>query len=151
MCQWSKMARLLHITESIEIFQIMLKNPMTITIGAIVVALSQNGNADKNSNSDVANSFLLFWFNYREAYKHVFPLWIVQLHFVGFDREGDLLIDGHSHATNLEIWQLLEEVVRYAPVCGAILERDEQLPPFSDILTELANMREIMNRDFVKT
>ena len=76
---------------------------------------------------------------------------IVQLHFVGFDREGDLLIDGHSHATNLEIWQLLEEVVRYAPVCGAILERDEQLPPFSDILTELANMREIMNRDFVKT
>lgn len=54
------MARLLHITESIEIFQIMLKNPMTITIGAIVVALSQNGNADKNSNSDVANSFLLF-------------------------------------------------------------------------------------------
>ena len=76
---------------------------------------------------------------------------IVQLHFVGFDREGDLLIDGHSHATNLEIWQLLEEVVRYAPVCGAILERDEQLPPFSDILTELANMREIMNRDFVET
>ena len=76
---------------------------------------------------------------------------IVQLHFVGFDREGDLLIDGHSHSTNLEIWQLLEEVVRYAPVCGAILERDEQLPPFSDILTELANMREIMNRDFVKT
>ena len=76
---------------------------------------------------------------------------IVQLHFVGFDREGDLLKDGHSHSTNLEIWQLLEEVVRYAPVCGAILERDEQLPPFSDILTELANMREIMNRDFVKT
>ena len=76
---------------------------------------------------------------------------IVQLHFVGFDREGDLLIDGHSHSTNLEIWQLLEEVVRYAPVCGAILERDEQLPPLSDILTELANMREIMNRDFVET
>jgi uncharacterized protein (UPF0276 family) len=76
---------------------------------------------------------------------------IVQLHFVGFDREGDLLKDGHSHSTNLEIWQLLEEVVRYAPVCGAILERDEQFPPFSDILTELANMREIMNRDFVET
>ena len=76
---------------------------------------------------------------------------IVQLHFVGFDREGDLLIDGHSHSTNLEIWQLLEEVIRYAPVCGAILERDEQFPPFSDILTELANMREIMNRDFVET
>jgi uncharacterized protein (UPF0276 family) len=73
------------------------------------------------------------------------------LHFVGFDREGDLLKDGHSHSTNLEIWQLLEEVIRYAPVCGAILERDEQFPPFSDILTELANMREIMNRDFVET
>jgi uncharacterized protein len=75
---------------------------------------------------------------------------IVQLHFVGFYREGETLVDGHAHGTNPEVWQLLEEVVRYAPVRGAILERDEHLPPFQEILIELQQMRSIMNGEISK-
>lgn len=75
---------------------------------------------------------------------------IVQLHFVGFYQEGDLLIDGHAHSTNQEIWQLLDEVVNYAPVCGAILERDEQLPPFAEIELELEKMRSMLNPSSIK-
>jgi len=69
---------------------------------------------------------------------------IVQLHFVGYYTDGETLIDGHAHKTNPQIWQLLYEVVRYANVRGAILERDEHFPPFDALLTELAQMRQIM-------
>lgn len=73
---------------------------------------------------------------------------IVQLHFVGFHREGETLIDSHAQPTNPEIWHLLEEVVKFADVRGAILERDEDLPPFEDLLGELERMHTIMNPSF---
>lgn len=69
---------------------------------------------------------------------------IVQLHFVGYYDDGRMLIDSHAHSTNPEIWQLLEEVIQFANVRGAILERDEHFPPFSELLVELAQMRKIM-------
>ena len=53
-------------------------------------------------------------------------------------------MDSHAHATNPEIWQLLEEVIQFANVRGAILERDEHFPPFLELLLELAQMRKIM-------
>jgi len=69
---------------------------------------------------------------------------IVQLHFVGFHRNGDTLVDSHGNETSSEIWQLLEEVVKYANVCGAILERDENFPPFSQLTAELDQMQLIL-------
>jgi uncharacterized protein len=69
---------------------------------------------------------------------------IVQLHFVGFHREGDILVDSHGHETNSEIWHLLQEVAGYANVCGVILERDENFPPFSQLATELDRMQSIL-------
>lgn len=73
------------------------------------------------------------------------PNRIVQLHFVGYYDDGQTLIDSHAHSTNAEIWQLLEEVVRFAKVHGAILERDEHFPPFRELLLELDQMRRIMS------
>ena len=37
----------------------------------------------------------------------------------------------------------MDEVLRRAPVKGAVLERDENLPPFDEILTELGRARGI--------
>lgn len=71
---------------------------------------------------------------------------IVQLHFVGGHWCDGTLIDSHSRPTPPEVWQLLEEVVKFAPVQGLILERDEDLPPFAEILTELQQAREIWLR-----
>ena len=71
---------------------------------------------------------------------------IVQLHFVGGHWEGNTLIDSHSSSTPEEVWQLMEEVVKYAPVKGIILERDEQLPAFDELLHELDRARSILQR-----
>jgi uncharacterized protein len=71
---------------------------------------------------------------------------IVQLHFVGGHWDGDLLIDSHSHATPPEVWELMEEVVKYAPVKGVILERDERIPPLDELIGELDTARSILQR-----
>jgi uncharacterized protein (UPF0276 family) len=69
------------------------------------------------------------------------PQRLVQLHFVGGHWENGVLIDSHSSSTPEEVWQLLEEVIKFAPIRGIILERDERLPPVVELLSELDRAR----------
>ena len=62
---------------------------------------------------------------------------VVQLHFVGSHRHGNKFIDGHSHKTENEIWEVFKEVCQRCDVKGAILERDGNFPPFQEILEEV--------------
>ena len=71
---------------------------------------------------------------------------VVQLHFVGGHWSGDVLIDSHSEPTPPEVWELLDEVLRGAPVKGIILERDENIPPFRELVRELDHARAIGRR-----
>ena len=71
---------------------------------------------------------------------------VVQLHFVGGHWEGDHLVDSHARATPPEVWGLLDQVLARAPVKGVILERDEDFPPFADLLAEVDRARTIGGR-----
>lgn len=71
---------------------------------------------------------------------------IVQLHFVGGHRNGKHLIDSHSQKTQNEIWEVFREVCVRTDVKGAILERDENFPPFSEILEELEIARRLSEK-----
>ncbi len=66
---------------------------------------------------------------------------IVQLHFVGEEEHHGALVDSHARPTTPPIWALLEHVLALAPVKGAILERDECLPPFEELIPELNRAR----------
>jgi uncharacterized protein (UPF0276 family) len=68
---------------------------------------------------------------------------VVQLHYVGAEREGERWIDSHAEAVGPEIWELFDEVLARTPVRGAILERDERIPPLPDLLPELRRAREL--------
>jgi uncharacterized protein (UPF0276 family) len=68
---------------------------------------------------------------------------VVQLHFVGTHKHGSRLIDAHANKTNDEIWEVFSEVCRRANVKGAILERDENFPPFAEILEEIETAKTI--------
>ncbi len=68
---------------------------------------------------------------------------VVQLHFAGGYWHDGVLIDSHSQQTPSEVWDLMGEVVTRAPVKGIILERDENLPSFGELLEELGRAREI--------
>lgn len=69
---------------------------------------------------------------------------IVQLHFVGGHIEDGVWVDSHSSETPEEIWSLLEEVVKVAPVKGILLERDERIPPVAELIVELDRARSIL-------
>ena len=62
---------------------------------------------------------------------------VVQMHFAGGRISEGVLIDSHDAPTSPEVWRLLEAAVARADVKGVILERDERLPPFAELLDEL--------------
>jgi uncharacterized protein len=68
---------------------------------------------------------------------------IIQLHFVGGHWHDGILIDSHSQSTPKEVWQLMDEVIAHIPVKGIVLERDENLPSFTEIIAELQTARKI--------
>ena len=71
---------------------------------------------------------------------------VVQLHFAGGHWQNGSLVDSHSHATPPEVWTVLEAAIVRARVRGIILERDENLPPFAELLAELDQARTIGRR-----
>jgi uncharacterized protein (UPF0276 family) len=77
-----------------------------------------------------------------------FPRWpwerVVQIHFAGGRWRGDVLIDSHDSPTAEAVWALFERVAAVAPVKAAILERDEKIPLFTELLDELERARRIL-------
>lgn len=69
---------------------------------------------------------------------------VVEIHLAGgLMREG-LYIDTHGHSVNNKVWEYLEFVCRRAKVRGIVLERDQNFPPFEEILAELQRARVIL-------
>lgn len=66
---------------------------------------------------------------------------LVQIHYAGGRWRDGVLIDSHDAATSAAVWALYDRIVARAPVRGVILERDERLPPFAELLDELARAR----------
>lgn len=66
---------------------------------------------------------------------------LVQIHYAGGRWWEGVLIDSHDSATSEAVWELYDRIVARAPVKGVILERDERLPIFSELLDEVARAR----------
>lgn len=71
---------------------------------------------------------------------------VVQLHFVGGHWHDGVLIDSHSQSTPQEVWKLMDEVLARFSVKGIVLERDENLPSFTELAAELQSAREMGRR-----
>jgi len=71
---------------------------------------------------------------------------VVQCHLAGGHRSGGEWIDSHAFDVPEEIWHVFEEVARRAPLQAAIVERDENLPAFSQLAEEAARARSILRR-----
>jgi uncharacterized protein (UPF0276 family) len=89
-------------------------------------------------------------FDWREFLAELPSERIVQLHFVGLHKHEKRLIDAHAHKTDDEIWEVFREVCRRADVKGAILERDENFPPFTEILEEIETAKSIFKNSYQK-
>ncbi len=66
---------------------------------------------------------------------------LVQIHYAGGRWRDGVLIDSHDSPTSEAVWALYDRVIARAPVKGVILERDERLPRFAELLDEVAHAR----------
>jgi uncharacterized protein len=98
---------------------------------------------------DVTNLYINsrnFGFEWRRFLDEIPLNRVVQLHFVGSQRHGKRLIDAHADKTEDEIWQVFAEVAKRCDINGAVLERDDNFPPFREILEELETARSLMKK-----
>lgn len=102
---------------------------------------------------DVTNLYINsvnFGFDWRKFLDEIPLTRVVQLHFVGSNKRGKRLIDAHANQTEAEIWNVFREVCARCDIKGAILERDENFPPFAEILEELDTARTLMKNPNLK-
>jgi uncharacterized protein (UPF0276 family) len=69
---------------------------------------------------------------------------VVQVHYAGGRWRDGALIDSHDRATSREVWELFKRVAARVPIRAAVLERDENLPPFGELIAEIDRARTIM-------
>lgn len=67
----------------------------------------------------------------------------VQMHVAGHKRIGDYIIDTHGAALIEPVSELLRYVLSQTHVHAVLLERDQNFPPFSELLAELQMLKQI--------
>ena len=83
-----------------------------------------------------------------EAYIDRLPLErVIQIHVAGPTvRPDGLIIDTHGEALRQECYELLEYTLKRTGPRPVLLERDQNFPPFSELVEEIRQLSEIYNR-----
>lgn len=74
------------------------------------------------------------------------PDFIRQVHIVGYSIREGVYHDRHSEPVQDNLYELLKEVVSYAPVEAVILERDVDIPAVDELARELHRLEETCER-----
>ncbi|MGY6039831.1 MNIO family bufferin maturase [Aeromonas sp. AE23HZ002T15] len=68
---------------------------------------------------------------------------VVQFHLAGHSDYGDYVIDTHDHPIVDPVWSLFERAVRRFGPVSTMIERDDHIPPFAELVAELNQARRI--------
>ncbi|MBV9542806.1 MAG: DUF692 domain-containing protein [Chloroflexi bacterium] len=80
-----------------------------------------------------------------ERFLRLIPLErVVEVHVAGGAKQGTLRVDTHGHPVSDDVWRLLEIVCRRAPVHGIVLEREQNMPSFDELLDEIRHARDVL-------
>jgi uncharacterized protein (UPF0276 family) len=93
---------------------------------------------------------------YVSSVNHGFDAWtyiesiprerVQQIHLAGHRDHGNYIIDSHDAPVVDAVWRLYERAVqRFGPV-ATMIERDDNMPPFAELLAELDRARATANR-----
>jgi len=66
-----------------------------------------------------------------------------QFHLAGHTNNGSHIVDTHDHPIVPGVWELYAEAVRLFPGVPTMIERDANIPPYAELLAELAEARRI--------
>jgi uncharacterized protein (UPF0276 family) len=62
---------------------------------------------------------------------------VAQLHVAGGAYAGDTYVDSHAYPVNDAVWALVAEACERFAIRAIVVERDDRLPPFADLLGEI--------------
>jgi len=106
-------------------------------------------NADCGILLDVNNIFV-------SAHNHGFaaaeyidgipPERVFQIHLAGHSESGPLLIDTHDHPVRDEVWELYAQALGRTGPVSTLIEWDDRIPPYSELLAEVGRAREVLEK-----
>jgi uncharacterized protein (UPF0276 family) len=68
---------------------------------------------------------------------------VAYMHLAGHEDNRTHIIDTHDHPVVNGVWQLYAHAVRRFGPIATMIERDDKIPPFAELVAELAQAREI--------
>ena len=68
---------------------------------------------------------------------------VAQFHLAGHEDNGAILIDTHDRPVPGGVWELYAQAVRRFPDVPTMIERDDKIPPLSELVAELDEARRI--------
>ncbi|PHS69312.1 MAG: hypothetical protein COB23_06760 [Methylophaga sp.] len=71
---------------------------------------------------------------------------VMQFHLAGHSYNGEMIIDTHDHDVCDPVWDLYEYALGRFGAVSTMIERDDNIPPFSELHQELAIAEKIANR-----
>ena len=78
------------------------------------------------------------------TYLHALPAHRVQqIHLAGHSDNGDHIIDTHDHPVPQPVWDLYAQACQRFGAVAAMIERDNHIPPLSELLDEMAIARRV--------
>ncbi|ABC33245.1 uncharacterized protein conserved in bacteria [Hahella chejuensis KCTC 2396] len=73
---------------------------------------------------------------------------VIQFHVAGHSDYGDYIVDTHDAPVADPVWELYRLAVRRFGKVSAMIERDDNMPEFSELMSELATLRGIAEAEF---
>ncbi|WP_267226754.1 DUF692 domain-containing protein [Dyella silvae] len=71
-----------------------------------------------------------------------------QIHLAGHAKGEDMLIDTHDQPVGMDVWALYAKAASMLGPVATMIERDDAIPPLSDLLDELNIARQLRQRNY---
>ncbi len=84
-----------------------------------------------------------------KAYFDALPLErVVQIHMAGHTEYPEGLVDTHGAPVKEAVWELLDYVLKQCQPSGVMLERDLNIPPFSELRPEIERIKALWEKHY---
>lgn len=68
---------------------------------------------------------------------------VAQIHLAGHSNQGDYIIDTHDAPVIQPVWDLYAATINHLGKVSTMIERDDNMPPFTELLVEMNQARRI--------
>ena len=69
---------------------------------------------------------------------------VKQIHLAGHTHNGDHIIDTHDAPVIQDVWDLYAKTIAHLGYIPTMIERDDHIPPFAELLEELEQVKKIV-------